>query len=74
MLPGHGVSGIEYFATIAPQICNAGYTVVTLDPRGVGESTGNLDSITLHDIIDIKSIMLFIPTLATINILNRTKI
>ena len=58
MLPGLGLSGIDYFTSIAPQISNAGYTVVTVDPRGVGKSTGDLDSITLHDMTaDVASII-----------------
>ncbi|MDU8884546.1 alpha/beta hydrolase [Yeosuana sp. MJ-SS3] len=48
MLPGLAGSGIEQFAKLGPNISEKGYTVVLVDPRGVGDSTGSLDSLTLH--------------------------
>lgn len=50
ILPGLGGSGIEQFAEYGPLIADSGYTVVLVDPRGIGESKGSLDSLTLHDL------------------------
>jgi len=50
LLPGLGGSGIEQFARLGPLIGAAGFTAVAIDPRGVGDSSGPLDSLTLHDL------------------------
>ena len=50
LLPGRGGSGIEQFAELGKIIAKEGYTAVLIDPRGVGESVGPLESLTLHDL------------------------
>jgi len=42
--------GVEDFDDLSKRLAGAGYQAILPDPRGIGASTGPLDSITLHDL------------------------
>tara|TARA_B110000444_G_scaffold236569_1_gene248537 strand:+ start:3526 stop:4296 length:771 start_codon:yes stop_codon:yes gene_type:complete len=45
-IPGLG-RDVAYFDMVAPLIASAGYQFVALNPRGIGNSTGSLENLTL---------------------------
>src|SRR5206468_11758999 len=49
LLPGGGCS-IRYFDAFARRLTEVGFRAVAINPRGVGESTGPLAGLTLHDL------------------------
>lgn len=49
MIPSHGRGGAD-FDDLGRRLEAAGYHAIALDPRGVGESCGPADGITLHDL------------------------
>ena len=44
--------GADDFAVLAARLARAGYLVASPQPRGIGESTGPLDGLTLADVAD----------------------
>lgn len=46
---GRGASDFDHLASA---LAGAGYTAIAIDPRGVGESIGPMDGLTLHDLAD----------------------
>jgi len=51
MMSGGGQSA-ERFNAIGPIIAESGYTVLAVNRRGIGGSTGRLENLTLHDYAD----------------------
>lgn len=51
LLPSRG-RGAEDFEEIVPHFVQAGYRVIRPQPRGIGQSQGAMDGITLHDYAD----------------------
>jgi pimeloyl-ACP methyl ester carboxylesterase len=49
MIPSLGRSGAD-FAHLGSRVADAGFRTAAIDPRGVGDSTGPLDELTLHDL------------------------
>jgi len=49
LIPSRG-RGSEDFDDLAERLVEAGYKVLLPEPRGIGESTGPLNSITYHDL------------------------
>lgn len=47
LLPGGGC-GVSYFDPFAQTLAAAGFRAVAVNPRGVSESTGSLEGLTLH--------------------------
>lgn len=43
-------NSFQHFAGLATAIVEAGFRVVVVDQRGLGTSTGSLESVTLHDL------------------------
>ena len=59
LVPGSGpverdetVAGIPLFAQLAGQLASAGYVVLRYDKRGVGQSGGRTETVTLRDYAD----------------------
>jgi pimeloyl-ACP methyl ester carboxylesterase len=44
--------GAADFDDLGSRLASAGFRAAAIDPRGVGESTGTLDGLTLHDLAD----------------------
>jgi len=51
LLPG-GALSIDYMDRLAKELVQAGYRAVSVNPRRAGNSTGNADDVTLHDLAD----------------------
>ena len=49
MLPSTGRDGLEDFDNVAARLAAAGFTVLRPQPRGIGESTGQMEGVSLHD-------------------------
>lgn len=55
------VAGIPIFGQIARDLVNAGFMVVRYDKRGVGQSGGRVESVTLADYAeDVRSILIWL--------------
>jgi uncharacterized protein len=59
LIPGSGpidrdstVAGIPLFAQLAGQLADRGYVVLRFDKRGVGQSGGRIETVTLRDYAD----------------------
>ena len=59
LVPGSGpldrdatVEGIPLFAQLAGQLADAGYVVLRYDKRGIGQSGGRIETVTLRDYAD----------------------
>ena len=48
LLPGSGSSS-SAFGLLGPELARRGYRAIAVNPRGIGGSTGPLESITYHD-------------------------
>lgn len=51
MLPSRGRDSLDY-EEVAQGLAGLGYTVLRPQPRGIGNSTGRMDGLTLHDLAD----------------------
>jgi len=49
LIPSHGRGAADY-ADLASRLADAGFRAIALDPRGVGDSTGPVEGVTLHDL------------------------
>ena len=49
LIPSHGRGAVDY-DDLARRLDEAGFRAVAVDPRGVGESSGPADGVTLHDL------------------------
>jgi pimeloyl-ACP methyl ester carboxylesterase len=57
LVPSLGRGGRD-FAELASALVENGYRAVTVDPRGVGESTGPITDLTMHDLAaDVASVI-----------------
>jgi len=49
MLPSTGRDGLHDFDDVAGRLAAAGFTVLRPQPRGIGQSTGPMQGVSLHD-------------------------
>lgn len=49
LLPG-GALNVDYMDGLANELVRSGYRVVSVNPRGAGNSTGKAEGVTLHDL------------------------
>lgn len=52
MLPSLGRDGYEDFDAVAAAVAAGGYAVLRPQPRGIGQSSGPLQGVSLHDMAD----------------------
>jgi hypothetical protein len=57
------VAGIPIFGQLASQLADAGYLVVRYDKRGVGQSGGRVEAVTLQDYADdVRAVLKFVDS------------
>lgn len=57
------VAGIPIFGQLASQLADAGYFVVRYDKRGVGQSGGRVEAVTLQDYADdVRAVLKFVDS------------
>lgn len=49
MLPGRGGAATDQYLELGTALAESGYSVIAVNPRGVGRSRGPLKNLTLHD-------------------------